>query len=141
MLVITDEGETRYVSRYHEDNDEFHRENHLHDEGLDPMVKIALLGVLILALFILVLLMILRTIARPVESLQDWAKNINIDDLKDPIPNFKYKELNDLAGIIHNSLGKVSKTLEREQEFLRYASHELRTPIAIIRSNSSILLK
>jgi len=38
-------------------------------------------------------------------------------------------------------LSSVQDSLEREQQFLGYASHELRTPIAVTRTNSELLKK
>ncbi len=35
----------------------------------------------------------------------------------------------------------MQQSLDREQEFLSYASHELRTPIAVTRTNSELLSK
>ena len=52
---------------------------------------------------------------------------------------FRYKELNALAGMIHGSLQNVRNTLNREREFVNHASHELRTPIAVIRSSAALL--
>ncbi|MEF1230904.1 HAMP domain-containing sensor histidine kinase, partial [Vibrio fortis] len=40
-----------------------------------------------------------------------------------------------------SSLSSVQESLEREQRFLGYASHELRTPIAVTRTNSELLRK
>lgn len=140
MLVETSSGEQRYVSRYSEQD----REEHIRDGEhylIDPMVQIVLVSASILVLFILIVFLVFKAISKPVESLQQWATNINIDKLQHPVPDFQYSELNGLATIIHSNLTEVNQTLEREQEFLRYASHELRTPIAIIRSNSAFLDK
>jgi signal transduction histidine kinase len=60
-------------------------------------------------------------------------------ELDKPIPEFRYKELNALAGMIHGSLQNVRNTLNREREFVNHASHELRTPIAVIRSSAALL--
>ncbi|MGJ8581599.1 MAG: sensor histidine kinase, partial [Psychromonas sp.] len=56
-------------------------------------------------------------------------------------PDFHYSELNSLADIVRSSLQSVQESLEREQQFLGYASHELRTPIAVTRTNTELLRK
>lgn len=94
-----------------------------------------------IAVFALLLIMVMRRVASPVEALRDWAKSLNAQSLQQAPPEFKYKELNTLAKIVHNSLNSVQESLDREHEFLRNASHELRTPIAVIRTNVELLNK
>jgi len=102
------------------------------------IIAFGLSGILI---FSLLLILVMRRVASPVEALRDWAKLLNAQSLQQPPPEFKYKELNTLAKIIHNSLNSVQESLDREHDFLRNASHELRTPIAVIRTNIELLNK
>jgi len=98
-------------------------------------ITIALIAIaLIVLLFILV-----KSIGRPVETLGDWAKNLDSNSIKNPIPSFRYKELNQLAKLIQNGLQNAHQSLDREERFLKHASHELRTPIAVIRNNVELL--
>jgi signal transduction histidine kinase len=83
----------------------------------------------------------LRWLAKPVEALYLWAKRLNFDELEQPIPKFKFRELNSLARIVHTSVASVGESLQKEHELLQYASHELRTPISILHSNSALLDK
>ncbi len=92
-------------------------------------------------LFFVILILILRKVASPVEQLKNWAKSLDKDNLSEPTPDFHFSELNTLANIIRDSLSSVQSSLEREQKFLGYASHELRTPIAVTRTNSELLEK
>ncbi|MDR9826801.1 HAMP domain-containing sensor histidine kinase [Vibrio sp. FNV 38] len=87
------------------------------------------------------LFVLTRRVSMPIRRLRDWAKGLNKDQLKETAPDFHYSELNSLADIIQSSLSSVQKGLEREQQFLGYASHELRTPIAVTRSNAELLQK
>lgn len=100
-----------------------------------------LVGIAALIAFSIALFLLLRSVSRPVESLQAWARGLDEAQLDKPIPNFRYKELNALAGIIHSSLQRVKYTLEREREFVNHASHELRTPIAVVRSSIELLCR
>ena len=43
--------------------------------------------------------------------------------------------------MIRNNIASEAQAIKREQKFLSYASHELRTPIAVLRTNSSLLEK
>ncbi|GEA49876.1 hypothetical protein VIN01S_06800 [Vibrio inusitatus NBRC 102082] len=94
-----------------------------------------------LCLFCAALFGILRIVSEPIENLREWAKSLNKEKLEQPIPNFKYSELNSLASIVQSSLSSVQDSLGREKQFLGYASHELRTPIAVTRTNTELLRK
>jgi signal transduction histidine kinase len=134
-------GETRYVSQYRFNKDIQPIGIRDGEIRLDPMVEIALWGIGVTVIFALAFLLALRWLARPVEALYLWAKQLNLDILEQPIPWFKFKELNSLAKIVHTSVASVGDSLQKEHEFLQYASHELRTPISILRSNSALLDK
>ncbi|GGI85620.1 sensor histidine kinase [Shewanella gelidii] len=102
---------------------------------------ILLVGLIAIALFSLVLFLLLRKVASPVEGLKEWAKSLDEEKLTQPRPNFHYSELNTLAEIVQSSLSSVQESLDREKRFLGYASHELRTPIAVARTNAELLRK
>lgn len=108
---------------------------------IGPQLHSILVGVAALSAFSIALFLLLRSVSRPVESLQQWAAGLDEAQLDKPIPNFRYKELNALASIIHQSLQSVRQTLEREREFVNHASHELRTPIAVVRSSIELLCR
>ena len=84
---------------------------------------------------------LLRKVSRPVMQLLQWTRSLDPARLKQPPPDFSYPELNQLAGLIRDSLSSVQQSLEREHRFLRHSSHELRTPISVIRSNVELLRK
>ncbi|WP_165727277.1 HAMP domain-containing sensor histidine kinase [Pseudoalteromonas sp. 31A1] len=131
-------GEARYVSRI------MLEENRLPKKGtpekpIQRLLWIALTGITAIALFTFFLFMVMKKIAKPVESLRGWAKSLNQTNLQQVPPDFTYNELNTLATLVRSSLLSAHDSLEREQRFLSYASHELRTPISVIRSNVELL--
>lgn len=105
------------------------------------MQFLLVLSIAIAALFILLLWLLLKQVSQPVARLGHWARQLNQSNLTEPTPDFSYPELNELATLIQNSLSSVQQSLEREQRFLRHSSHELRTPIAVIRNNIELLFK
>ena len=142
LLVVNHKGKPVFVSNYLDNVQEKVEQMHEQDSfKIDPIVRIILFGLSGIALFIVMLLSVFKKIAVPVESLQGWAKSLKISELNNALPNFRFKELNDLANLIHNNLASVAESIKREQDFLSYARHELRTPIAVIRSNSALLEK
>lgn len=105
-------------------------------ENLRILLGISLLTALAIAV---VVWMLLKWVERPVKALGQWARGLDTERLKAPAPDFIYPELNELARLIRESLSSVRKSLDREHKFLRHASHELRTPISVIRNNVELL--
>lgn len=107
-------------------------------ENRELMLFVSLLA---LAFVGLISGLLLRHVSRPMKALRQWTRSLDRDRLADPVPDFAYPELNELAELIRASLSSVQAALEREQRFLRHASHELRTPISTIRSNIELQRK
>ncbi|MDO6461693.1 HAMP domain-containing sensor histidine kinase [Granulosicoccaceae sp. 1_MG-2023] len=82
-----------------------------------------------------------RRFMRPVTRLGRWTEQLSPHSLREPLPDFEYPELNNMAALIRRSLSDVQAALDREQRFLGHASHELRTPISVIRSNVGLMQK
>ena len=131
------EGEPRYISRIMLEKDKPQLLANIEPE--QRMLWIAITGIAAIVLFAFFLFMVMKKIAKPVESLRGWAKSLNQTNLQQTPPDFTYNELNTLATLIRSSLLSANESVEREQRFLSYASHELRTPISVIRSNVELL--
>ena len=137
IMAINRREEQRFVSRSFSDE----IPDTLVDEDFPHFFWILIFCIAGIVTFSVLLILMMRSVASPVERLRDWAKSLSADNLKQPAPDFRYNELNALASMIRNSLNSVQNGLEREQVFLRHASHELRTPIAVIRTNTELLKK
>lgn len=138
LLKIKNEaGETRYIAALREVPKNLDKKR----PHAPPAFWILIFGVLAPLIFLAGLLFIISNVASPVEALKKWAKNFDIDTAKKPLPDFRYKELNSLAALIRSSLSSTHQALEREQKFLAHASHELRTPISVVRANTELLKK
>ena len=137
MKAANKAGEIRYLSKvFAPQSAQNSAEKHT-----PHVIWIAIFAISAIVLFLSALLFIIAKVARPVESLKNWAKGLDEEKLQLPIPDFQYSELNTLAEIVKNSLASVQESLAREQQFLAHASHELRTPIAVIRANTELLTK
>ncbi len=137
MRIDSGEGNSKYISRVLGKPPIPVKEDFI-DNRLLVIVLIALCSTLV---FVGLLLVILKTIAAPIESLGRWASQLTPERLRQTPPAFRYNELNKLAGVVHQSLSSVQQALDREHQFLRHASHELRTPIAVVRNNTELLNK
>lgn len=90
---------------------------------------ISFIGIILVALFII------RRITKLVMRLTDWAFHLNNDNVNAPVGDFQYIELNQLAVLFQKNMRRQLSGIQREQKFLRNASHELRTPVAVLQSN------
>lgn len=137
MQAINKAGETRYLCKLFSPPDT----QNAAQKPIPHVIWIAIFAISAITLFLSALLFIIAKVARPVASLKNWAKGLDEERLDQPIPDFQYSELNTLAEIVKNSLTSVQESVAREQQFLAHASHELRTPIAVIRANTELLTK
>ncbi len=80
-----------------------------------------------------------QKIIRSTERLTLWASQLSLTNHTDSKPNFHYQELNDISEHLYDSVLQNADALKRETDFLKYSSHELRTPIAVIQANLEYL--
>ena len=84
---------------------------------------------------------LMKKVTRPMSALSQWAISPEAHNRALPIPDFCYPELNDLALRIRSNLLSERKAVEHERLFLKYSSHELRTPISVVRASTECLSK
>ncbi len=74
----------------------------------------------------------IRITAKEISEGEDLSKRISIGSGKD--------EVSRLANTFDDMLDKIEQTLEKEKQFTSDASHELRTPVAVITSECEYML-
>jgi signal transduction histidine kinase len=78
----------------------------------------------------------------PIEKVLEELKNINASDLSARLNNTNNQdEINDLIIEINNLLTRLESSFERISQFSSDASHELKTPLTIIRGEIEIALR
>lgn len=78
----------------------------------------------------------------PVEEILEKLKNINASDLSARLKTTnKQDEINQLASEINNLLKRLELSFERISQFSSDASHELKTPLTIIKGELEIALR
>ena len=82
-----------------------------------------------------------RRALAPVIQMSRGARTISATDLhaRLPIENPR-DELGDLAAMVNDLLARIEASVEERRRFVADASHELRTPAAIVRAESEIAL-
>ena len=77
---------------------------------------------------------------RPMTIMRETAEKINGNNLKDRIIIKKPDdEIGKLAGTINNMMDRIEETFEMQNRFVGDASHELKTPIAVIKGYADML--
>ncbi len=77
----------------------------------------------------------------PIRRLAETARHIKADDLHQrvPVPQ-AHDELQYLALTLNDMLDSLDQAFSRQRRFVADASHELRTPVAVIRNKAGITL-
>lgn len=76
----------------------------------------------------------------PVKKMTETVKQISIQDLNTRLDVKGSKdELKDLAKTFNDMLDRLQKSVETQNQFVSDASHELRTPIAVIQGYANLL--
>lgn len=79
---------------------------------------------------------------QPVQAMTKSAQQISADRLNERIPVINPNdELGELAGTLNEMIERLERSFTEMQRFTADAAHELRTPLAIIRSEAEIALR
>ena len=104
------------------------------------LLALALPGALILAS--LAGYQVARGALAPVERMRTRAASIGHGDLSERLPEpGTLDELDRLAETLNDLLGRLASSLERERQIVGDASHELRTPISVLRTRIDVALR
>ena len=83
-----------------------------------------------------------RKILRPISTMTKTAQEIAIENMSTRIPvNPVNDELTDLANTFNDMLNRLQVGITQQQQFVSNASHELRTPVTVIRGYSDVLAR
>ncbi|MDR2947747.1 MAG: HAMP domain-containing histidine kinase [Prevotella sp.] len=95
---------------------------------------------------LIILFFVARFIAgrsiKPINEIINTSNKITRDNLTEriPLPHNK-DELYILSDTINQLLDRIEKAIEREKSFTSYASHEFRTPLAVLKGTLEVLIR
>lgn len=81
-----------------------------------------------------------RLFSRPLIQIEDKIDSM-APDKPDFVVDTPYKETRSIEYTLLDNKAKIASYFQREQEFSRFASHELRTPIMVIKGSTELLRK
>lgn len=109
---------------------------HLYSLPYGNFIVIALLFILALEGYI-----IIRRITEDLTRLAEKIKTITTQNLNAPITGIKSEdEIGQLSKSFNELLDRLSEAFKRERQFIADVAHELKTPLATLRSNVEITL-
>lgn len=77
----------------------------------------------------------------PVADMSERAARISAANLEDRLPVGNPRdELGQLAGVLNDLLSRVDRAFAQQRRFMADASHELRTPVSIMRAEAEVAL-
>lgn len=82
-----------------------------------------------------------RDLLEPIYEMSETANRLTVNNLDSRRLNVEgtKNELKDLAAVINNMLDRLEISYESQKQFVSDASHELRTPIAVIQGYANLL--
>lgn len=105
-------------------------------------VPISIFGLMLLGVMFIfwVARKLIIDVLTPLNQLSEMAKNINQLEAEQTFTVMHNKtEIGDVANTLHQSIKRINRYHQREKAFLQNASHELRTPIAVVSSALDII--
>ncbi|WP_309707897.1 ATP-binding protein [Armatimonas sp.] len=76
----------------------------------------------------------------PVRQITEAAARIGVEDLSERMPVRGKDEFARLSQTFNGMLGRLEASFDRQKRFVADASHELKTPLTVIKANSSLAL-
>lgn len=104
---------------------------------LDTVVR----QLFLVALAALVIVVVVRVAFRPLGRLRADLDARTAGDLSPIDPSGAPKEVGALVAGMNDYVGRLRGTLERQERFIADASHQLRTPLAVLRAQAGLALR
>ncbi|MCK8046182.1 HAMP domain-containing histidine kinase [Shewanella sp. 1CM18E] len=124
MYVVFQDDADDYLDEY---------EEHLHD-------YILILGLLIGLLMTIYSLYFIRTLSKPLTIIEQKIAQMSPDDPPFDVDT-KFVETRNIEQTLLDSKNDINGFFQREKEFSHFASHELRTPITVVKGSAELLAK
>ncbi len=106
-----------------------------HNRALAEYLRTGWLTMGLASLLAVIFALLLRGyLLRPLRHLEQATLSLAEERFPQPLPKTSRDEIGNLIESFNRMVYKIRKAIEREKTFTRYASHELRTPVATLRA-------
>jgi len=99
------------------------------------------IGIAFFGLFLLLSILAINRVGGPLGKLENWVEGLEENREPQETPKLNFREYDALAQRLSQAFERIREDAEKEKQFLRHASHELRTPIAILSANLELIEK
>ncbi|ABZ78496.1 histidine kinase [Shewanella halifaxensis HAW-EB4] len=124
MYILFQDDSDDYLDDY---------EEHLHD-------YILILGLLIGLLMTIYSLYFIRALSKPLNIIEQKISQMSPDDPPFGVDT-RFVETRNIEQTLVDSRNNINGFFQREKEFSHFASHELRTPITVVKGSAELLAK
>ena len=114
-------------------------------DNYQAIAMIIIIAFSVISLLILIIITLLgnkvnRHMFQPIRNMTDSAKKISGNNLNQRIDVANsYDELKELGETFNQMMNRIEASYRKQKQFVNDASHELRTPIAVIQGYSNLL--
>ncbi len=117
------------------------RADHIWNETLEAASFYVLFSIGLLCVTAVLLILLLRTLLRPLEKLAATASSIDAATMQFSPPEaaLHTSELRPLAEAIAQSMARLRNAFAMQRRFIGDAAHELKTAVAVVRSSAQVL--
>lgn len=98
-------------------------------------------SIVLMGALIIFIKAIINKVQIPINRLENWANNLSAENLDHSLPYLAYPELYNIAELIRSKFAAEYERIESEERFWKFCSHELRTPISVMRVGIDLLQK
>lgn len=109
-----------------------------HNRALSAYLRTGGFTLVLSALLAVAMALLLRGfLIRPLKGLEVATDALALERFPSPLPEASGDEIGRLTRSFNRMVQKVRRALEREKSFTRYVSHELRNPLAALKTTAS----
>lgn len=114
--------------------------NSIRDRERNQLIIIIVMLPVLLLISSIASYLIAGNALNPIKSLTDTANNIAAKNLSQRVPNVNTgDEIEELSKTLNNLLMRLEKSFKGQEHFVANASHQLNTPLAIIKGELDVL--